>query len=89
MIEATVKLVNRHGMHARPAHLFVQTANRFESTVQVGRPGQSSVNGKSIMSMLMLAAESGAELVLRAEGPDAEAMIAALSELVRGGFGED
>jgi phosphocarrier protein HPr len=86
---ALVRLVNRNGMHARPAHLFVQTANQFESTIQVGRPGSDSVNGKSIMGIMMLAAEHGAELELVAEGPDAEALLQALRELVDSGFGED
>lgn len=86
---AVVRLVNRNGMHARPAHLFVQTANQFESTIQVGRPGSESVNGKSIMGIMMLAAEHGAELELVAEGSDADALLQALRELVDSGFGED
>ena len=85
---AVVRLVNRNGMHARPANLFVQTANQFESSIQVGRPGSESVNGKSIMGIMMLAAEHGAELELMAEGPDAEALLQALRELVDSGFGE-
>jgi len=69
--------------------MFVQTANRFAATVTVGRPGQERVNGKSIMSMMMLAAEHGTELEIVAEGPDADAQLRALEDLVVGGFGEE
>lgn len=85
----TVRLVNRNGLHARPAHLFVQTANRFQSEVRVGRVGVDPVNGKSIMGMMMLAAEHGSELHIEADGPDAEAQLCALRELVESGFGEE
>lgn len=85
-----VALTNRHGMHARPAHLFVQTANAYASTLRVGRTDSTErVDGKSIMGMMMLAAERGAELELQASGPDAEAMLRALAELVAANFGED
>lgn len=86
---ATIKLVNRNGLHARPAHLFVQTANRFQAALRVGRPGVDAVNGKSIMGIMMLAAEHGAELELESDGPDAADLIAALRELIASGFGED
>lgn len=86
---ATVQLVNRNGLHARPAHLFVQTANRFQSTLRVGRQGVDTVNGKSIMGIMMLAAEHGAELELEAEGPDAMEQIEALLDLIASGFGEE
>ena len=85
-----VNLSNRHGMHARPAHLFVQTANAYASSLRVGRTDSTErVDGKSIMGMMMLAAERGAELELQASGPDAEAMLRALAELVAANFGED
>lgn len=85
-----VTLTNRHGLHARPAHLFVQTANSYASDVKVGRSdGDERVDGKSIMGMMMLAAECGAELEIHACGPDAEAMLRALEELVSANFGED
>jgi phosphocarrier protein len=85
-----VTLTNRHGLHARPAHLFVQTANSYASEVRVGRPdGDERVDGKSIMGMMMLAAECGAVLEISARGPDAEAMLRALGELVAANFGED
>ncbi len=85
-----VTLRNRHGLHARPAHLFVQTANAYASKLQVRRAGQDErVDGKSIMGMMMLAAERGAELDLEASGPDADAMLRALAELVGANFGEE
>ncbi len=85
-----VTLQNRHGLHARPAHLFVQTANAYASSVRVGRPDQDErVDGKSIMGMMMLAAEHGAELEIEATGPDADALLRALSELVAARFGEE
>lgn len=85
-----VTLVNRQGLHARPSHLFVQTANAYVSKLRVGRAdGDERVDGKSIMGMMMLAAEHGVELVLEADGPDAAAMLRALAELVAARFGED
>jgi len=71
-IEREVSIANRNGLHARPAHLFVQTANSYAARLQVRRTdSEERVDGKSIMGMMMLAAESGAELELVAEGPDA------------------
>jgi phosphocarrier protein HPr len=85
-----VTLSNRHGLHARPAHLFVQTANSYASKLTVGRADQAErVDGKSIMGMMMLAAERGVELDLEASGPDAEQMLRALAELVAANFGEE
>ncbi len=85
-----VTLNNKHGLHARPAHLFVQTANAYASTLRVGRTDQGDrVNGKSIMEMMMLAAERGVELELEADGPDADRLLRALQDLVGANFGED
>ena len=85
-----VMLKNRQGLHARPAHLFVQTANAYASSLRVGRADQAErINGKSIMEMMMLAAEHGSELELEATGPDADAMLRALQDLVDANFGED
>lgn len=87
---ARVTLTNRHGLHARPAHLFVQTANAYAATLKVGRADDAErVDGKSIMGMMMLAAETGVELELQATGPDADAMLRALAELVDANFGEE
>jgi phosphocarrier protein len=88
LIERGVPIVNRLGLHARPAAEFVKTASRFKATVNV-RKDSMAVNGKSIMGMMMLAAEQGSELVISVDGEDAEQALAALEALVRAGFGED
>ena len=89
-ITASVDLTlgNRNGLHARPAHLFVQTANSFASDLSVSRVGMGPVDGKSIMGMMMLAAEKGVVLQAVSEGPDCEAQIRAIKELVESNFGE-
>ncbi len=84
--ERRVTVINELGLHARPAAEFVKLASRFESHIQVAKDGQP-VNGKSIMGVMTLAAECGAELTLRAEGVDAEAAVTALEDLVAKEFG--
>ena len=84
-IQQRVRIVNRLGLHARPAAALVQLASGFDAAVEVAR-GELSVNAKSIMGVLMLAAENGAELTIRASGPEAEAAVAALASLVARGF---
>ena len=87
---ADVVLRNKHGLHARPAHLFVQTANSYASRLVVRREGSDEeVDGKSIMGMMMLAADRGTTLSLAAEGPDADQQVRALVELIEAGFGEE
>ena len=81
-IERRVEVRNRHGLHARPAAEFVKLASGFDAEVKVVKD-ELEVNGKSIMGVLMLAAEPGAELVLRAEGPDASEAVEALAGFVR------
>jgi phosphocarrier protein HPr len=88
VVERTAPIVNRLGLHARPAAEFVKVANRFQAHVAV-RKDELEVNGKSIMGMMMLAAERGSALVIRAEGEDAEQAVEALLALVAAGFGED
>jgi len=83
-----VRIVNSLGLHARPAAAFVKIAGRFASQISV-RKEDMEVNGKSIMGMMMLAAECGSELHIRAEGDDAEQAVQELVNLVQGGFGED
>ncbi len=85
---AEVTLSNSNGLHARPAHLFVQTANGFASVLRVSRPGMDVVDGKSIMGIMLLAAEKGAVLELHSEGPDCQEQIRAVVELIDSGFGE-
>lgn len=70
-IEKTIVIKCKHGLHARPAAMFVQLANKYDATVTV-RKGQEEVNGKSIMGILMLGADHGSELVLKVDGADAE-----------------
>ncbi len=86
---AEVRLTNANGLHARPAHLFVQTANSFASELRVRRVDMDQVDGKSIMGMMMLAAEKGTVLELVASGPDCDEQIRALRELIENGFGEN
>ena len=78
---------NKLGLHARPAALFVQTANRFDCDIEV-RKGRQKVNGKSIMGIMMLAAGVGTPITVRAEGSDAEMALNAIAELIDTNFGE-
>lgn len=86
-VKREVEIVNRAGMHARPAAEFVKIAGRFRAEIRVEKDGLE-VNGKSIMGVLMLAAEHGSRLRLTAEGADAEDAVDALSDLVVRGFEE-
>lgn len=86
--ERTVPIRNKFGLHARPAAEFVKLANQFKSDITV-RKFDLEVNGKSIMGMMMLAAEYGVEITVRAAGEDAEAAVAQLAGLVERGFGEE
>lgn len=86
-IERPVTIQNRHGLHARPAAEVVKAASRFQSDITLVRDDME-VNGKSIMGVMMLAAECGATVTLRASGPDAEQALAALETLVNNKFGE-
>lgn len=87
VVEKPARIVNRNGLHARPAAAFVKAAAKFSSDILVTKEGLE-VNGKSIMGVLMLGAAWGSTLVIRAEGDDAEAAIEALTELVASGFSE-
>lgn len=84
---AEIEVVNSQGLHARPAHRIVQVANGFPCRMWVGKGG-FEVDAKSIMSLMMLAAERGVRLSIRAQGPQAKAAVAALIELFASGFGE-
>ena len=72
---------SRQGLHARPAALFVQVASRFQSTIRV-KKGREEVDGKSIMGLLTLAASRGSTITVTAQGPDAEAALISLEQLV-------
>lgn len=86
--EVEVEILNKHGLHLRPATRFAQEAMRFRSEVTVSVDG-SEANGKSILMLTSLAAERGARLRIRAAGDDAEACLSALETLIRGRFGEE
>lgn len=87
MAERSVQIANRNGLHARPAAEVVKTASRFQCDITISRD-DLEVNGKSIMGVMMLAAEYGATITIRASGPDAEAALEALAALVAARFGE-
>lgn len=87
-MEREVEVVNRAGMHARPAAEFVKTAGRFDAEITVAKD-DLEVNGKSIMGVLMLAAEQGSLLRICASGSDAAAALEALAALVDQGFQEE
>lgn len=86
--ECHLTISNKLGMHARPAMMFVETAGRFASDVRVHRD-DLEVDGKSIMQVMMLAAEEGAQLRIVADGPDAQATVEALQELIDRRFDEE
>ena len=89
MIERRVKIVNRLGLHARAAAKLVRAATEFESVIRLVRSdGGASADSKSILSVLMLAASRGTELIITADGPDERAALDALCVLISGGFGE-
>ncbi|MFA4888959.1 MAG: HPr family phosphocarrier protein [Candidatus Omnitrophota bacterium] len=83
MVLVKKKLVvrNKQGLHARPAALFVQIANKYEARIVVRR-GQEEVNGKSIMGILMLGAEHGTPIIIEAEGADAESAVRELEKII-------
>lgn len=87
MTEREVQIVNKLGMHARPAAEIVKTAAKFQSHITLTRD-DLEVNGKSIMGVMMLAAEFGSTITLRADGPDEAQAIEALAALVASKFRE-
>lgn len=80
-VRKEIVVKNKLGLHARPAALFVQTANKFDSRITVEKDNEK-VNGKSIMGILMLGAERGSSITIEAEGQDAETAILELERLV-------
>ncbi|WP_058453540.1 MULTISPECIES: HPr family phosphocarrier protein [Legionella] len=87
MRETKIKIINKLGLHARASAKFVSTTSRFQSHIEVKKDSQT-VNGKSIMGVMMLAANKGCELTLCIEGPDETEMEQAIVELVNNRFGE-
>lgn len=88
MIERNVTIINKLGLHARAAARFVTESSRFASEITLRRDNRK-VNGKSIMGVMMLAASQGCEIVIAAEGEDAESALEALEILINDRFGED
>ncbi|MGQ3890430.1 HPr family phosphocarrier protein [Legionella sp. CNM-4043-24] len=87
MIKTTIQIINKLGLHARASAKFVAMAARFQSHIDVTKQSQT-VNGKSIMGVMMLAASQGSELVLQIDGPDEVEMEKALVDLINNRFGE-
>jgi phosphocarrier protein HPr len=87
-VTRTLQIVNKKGLHARAAAKFMQTVERYDAQVRVTR-GQETVDGASILDLLMLAAAPGTSIIVEATGAEASAVVDALDKLVAGGFGED
>jgi phosphocarrier protein len=87
-IEKEITIINRLGLHARPAAMFVRIASRHRSEVWVEKEGEQ-INGKSIMGLMMLAAGQGSKLIIRCEGADADKVMEELEELIRQKFNEE
>jgi phosphocarrier protein HPr len=87
-IEKEITIVNRLGLHARPAAMFVRIASRYRSEIWVEKEGEQ-INGKSIMGLMMLAAGQGSKLLVRCQGPDADRAMEELEDLINRRFNED
>jgi phosphocarrier protein len=87
-IEKEITIINRLGLHARPAAMFVRIATRYRSEVWVEKEGEK-INGKSIMGLMMLAAGQGSKLTILCEGPDADKVIEELEDLIQKKFNEE
>lgn len=87
MITRDVAIVNPMGLHARPAAQLVKLASGFAADLEIEKDGMS-INAKSIMGVMMLAAEQGSSVTLKADGADADAALDALAALITAGFGE-
>jgi len=88
LVEVIVKIENELGLHARPAALFVQKASKYKADIFL-KKDDMEVNGKSIMSVMMLAVESGTNIKIRASGEDEKEAIRDLMDLIESNFGED
>lgn len=87
MKKTAIKIINKLGLHARASAKFVSTAARYQSRINVIK-GSQTVNGKSIMGIMLLAASQGSDLILEIEGPDEHEMETALITLIHNRFGE-
>ena len=87
MIEKEIEVVNRAGIHTRPASMIVKTTAKYKSDIYLIRDG-FSINAKSIIGVMTLAAEQGAKLIIRADGPDEKEAVDDVAKLFESGFGE-
>ena len=87
-VEKEIAIINRLGLHARPAAMFVRIASRHRCEIWVAKEGEE-INGKSIMGLMMLAAGQGSKLRIRAEGPDAAQAMQEIEELIQSRFNEE
>lgn len=88
VVQNTVQIVNKAGLHARASTRFVQMANKYRCNVMV-RKDKQDVNGKSIMGVLLLVAAKGSDITISCDGDDAADCLSALTDLVKAGFGEE
>ena len=88
MTRKKVTITNKMGLHARPSALLVRAATKYRSEFHIEKDG-TTINGKSIMGVMMLAAECGSTIELIADGVDEEYLINEISEMITGGFGEE
>lgn len=88
MIEREVTIINKLGLHARPAAALVQRASKFEAEISLKR-FNLEVNAKSIMGVMMLAAEMGAKILIIADGPDERDAVEAIAQVIQNKFGEE
>ncbi|MCB5265422.1 MAG: HPr family phosphocarrier protein [Candidatus Cloacimonetes bacterium] len=88
MMRKKVKIANKMGLHARPSALLVRAATKYRSDFHIEKDG-TTINGKSIMGVMMLAAECGSTIELIADGVDEEYLINEISEMITSGFGEE
>lgn len=87
MLETKITIINKLGLHARASAKFVATAARFQSRLDVTKDGKT-INGKSIMGVMMLAASQGTDITMQFDGPDENEMQAAMIQLIQNRFGE-
>ncbi len=85
---AVARIVNKKGLHARASARLVEAAARFQSQITVSKDGQT-VDARSIMGLMMLAASQGSEIAIEVRGPDADAALTAILALIEARFGED
>lgn len=89
MISKELTILNKEGFHARPAQFWVQTANKFNSKINVKKEDGDVINGKSILGLVGLELTYGTKITIEAEGPDEVEAITALEKLIESKFGEE